>query len=325
MGATGVGSCSVSVPVLSVVFFFVHPMQSTSALDLGELTNRIHSPIDPSDHLETHDDHMDTGEPPSRIGPVGTALQSQECDSDVDVTCLSHDDNQLLNSSSGDAASHTSNLPPHSLPPEHSLPAATTLSTFAGGDDTPSVDLFSLPFPSSLPAKEDSAEGVLSLCGIEGVASIGTLLQEMERSAAANSETLDVKATSDEVEQLRAALAPEEGDSASMDSELTGGAAPVVAEPPMQLLGEGVVHCPIPLRTTVNTAVSPSGASMTALAPQHGQPKASRMSLGLSDHSPFKVVQHQQQQGCVSPRPSGEGACDVVCLVNVFVVVDVWL
>ena len=306
MGVTGVGSCSVSTLVLSVVVFSVHPMQGTSDLELGGLTNRIHSPIDQSDHFKTHDEHMDTGEPPSGIGPVDTTLQSQECDSDVDVTCVSHDDNQMLNSSSGDTASHTLNLLPRSLPPEHSLPATTTLSTFAGSDGAPSVDLFSLPLPSSLPAKEESAESVLAMCGIEGVASFGALLEEMERSAVASSETLDVKATSDEVEQLRAALDPEEGDGASMDSEPAGGAAPVVADPPMQLLAEGVVHCPIPLRSTLTTAVSPSGASMTAQAPQHGQPMASRMSLGLSGHSPFKVVQHQQQ-GVVSPRPSGEG------------------
>ncbi len=302
--------------VLSVVFFFVHPMQVTSDIELGGLTNRIHSPIDQSDRHEMHDDHMDTGEPPSGLGPVDTTLQSLECDSDVDVTCVSHDDNQLLSSSSRDTASHTLNLPPHSLPPEHSLLAATTLSTFAGVDDAPSVDLFSLPLPSSLPAKDESADSILALCGIEGVESIGALLEEVERSVVASSETLDVKATSDEVEQLRAALASEEGDGASMDSEPAGGVAPVVAEPPTQLLAEGIVHCPIPLRSTLTTAVSPSGASMTAQAPQHGQPKASRMSLGLSDHSPFKVVQHQQQ-GIVSPQPSGEGAY-VVCAVDVF-------
>ena len=286
-------------------------MQGTSAVELGGLTNRIHSLVDQSLHTGSHDDHMDSGEPPSDIVPGGNSRASllpQEGDSDVDVTCLSQDDNHLLTASSGDAASHTQSLPPDSLLPEHALPTMSAIS-FVGSDVTSAVSLFSLPLPP-LPLKEDSSEGgVLSLSGIEGVTSIGALLEEMEQSELASCKAMSVSAASEGVEQLRAALVSEEGDGASMDSELAGETAPVVADLPTQLLAEGVVHCPIPLRSSPKTAVSPSIASVAAPPPQHSQPKASLACLGLSDHSPFKVVQQQKQQLVASPRPSGEGVC----------------
>lgn len=274
------------------------------------MTNRICSPIDQSEHSESHDDRMDTGEPPFGIVHVDstptTLPHPQECDSDVDVTCMSHDDHMLI-SSSGDVASHNcsfQSLPPlHSLPPGHSLPAASTLSSFASSDDNHAADLFSLPLPP-LPSNEDSSRSVLPL---EGMASIGALLEEMERSEPASGEALSVKATSDKVDQIRAAFALEEDEGASMDSELQGEAAPVVVDLPTQLLAEGVVHCPIPLRSPLKTTVSPLSAAMTMSSPQHGQQKASLLSLGLSDQSPFKVVQQQQQQQVALPQAGGEG------------------
>ena len=296
---------------LCVHFVLACPIQGTSAEELGGLTNRICSPVDQSEHSESHDDHMDTGEPPSGIVHVDSTATSlphpQEGDSDADVTCVSHDDHMLI-SSSGDVASHDhsfQSLPPlHSLPPGHSFPAASTLSSFASSDDTHAADLFSLPLPP-LPSNEDSSRSVLPLCGMEGVTSIGALLEEMERSEHAGGEALSVKATSDKVDQIRAAFALEEDEGASMDSELQGEAAPVAADLPTQLLAEGVVCCPIPLRSPLKTTASPLGAAMMMSSPQHGQQKASLLSLELSDQSPFKVVQQQQQVAL--PQAGGEG------------------
>ena len=298
-------------------------LQDTSTKGLEGLTNLTCSPVNQSERSESHADDMDTGEPPS--GPThaddDTAANQpipDDCDTDVDVTFVSHDDLTLLSSPEA-ATSSFQNLPllsPHRLPSEQVLPPKSAHITLTSSDGSCAEDLLSsLPLPP-LPQREDSSESVPCISDIVGVASFGEdcpdedsllamrgmLLEEVERSEQASSEALHRKASSEDVDQLSASLAPEEGD-VSMDSELQGEAV-LAADLPAQLLGEGVVRCPIPLRSPITSAVSPQRTTIGTSSSQQGQQKASILSLGLSDHSPFKIVQQQQ---VVPPQQHGEG------------------